>query len=114
MDALEVSPFQPTIFGAMARHAYLAVTCVILVAGLGFAYELLRAPSESAAVASIVVADPTASSLFGGSVDARYPANQASIIRLPSTAARAAQLVNAQIRTAGLTADGFSKKLVVR
>ena len=112
MDTLEVSPFQPTVFGAMRRHILLVVVCVAGVAGLGLAYGL-RVTSDISATASIVVADPNASGGSGRAVDLNYPANQAAIIGLPSMSALAAQLVNEQIPDAKISAAEFRKHLHV-
>jgi Mrp family chromosome partitioning ATPase/capsular polysaccharide biosynthesis protein len=112
MDALEVSPLQPTIFGAIVRHIGLVVACVVGFAGLGFAYGL-GASADASAVASIVVADPNGSGVFRETPDPRYPANQASIIRLPSTAEEAVKLVNTRIPAARLSADDLRAGLTV-
>jgi|GEM_PF-4416228 len=112
MDALEVSPLQPTVFGAMARHFVLAVSCVVGLALLGFIYGLSLSGSVSA-TASIVVNDPNTST-GGGAADANYTADQAAILRLPSTAQAAATLVNKKIAGQQLTRDDITGGLTVK
>jgi Mrp family chromosome partitioning ATPase len=112
MDMSEVSPFQPTVFGAMRRHMLLVMVCVVGVAGLGLAYGLW-VTSDVSATASIVVEDPTASNGQGRSVDPNYPANQVAIIGLPSTSAAAALLVNEKVPDANIPANLFRDRLDV-
>ncbi|MBX6388515.1 MAG: AAA family ATPase [Frankia sp.] len=110
MDALEVSPFQPTILGATARRWGLVLTITLVLAVAGYAAGVAMAGST--AKASIVVSDPNAA-IFDVDPEPNYAANQASILRLQLTADAAAQKVNEQIPGAGMTGKDLREHLTV-
>lgn len=107
MDALEVSPFAPTVLGAMSRRRGLVLVCVVLLGAIGIAIGV-KSSGSATAKASIIVADPAT-----GSTDSHYSANQAAVMRLPVTAAAAAKLVNAKIPSANLTGPDITHGLTV-
>ncbi|ADP78265.1 tyrosine-protein kinase family protein [Pseudofrankia inefficax] len=107
MDALEVSPFAPTVFGAMARRRGLVLVCVVLLGAIGIAVGV-KTSSAATAKASLIVADPST-----GSTDSHYSANQAAVMRLPVTATAAAKLVNQQFPSANLTGSQLHHDLSV-
>ncbi|WP_045876762.1 AAA family ATPase [Pseudofrankia sp. DC12] len=107
MDALEVSPFAPTVFGAMSRRRGLVLVCVVLLGAVGIAIGV-KTSGAATAKASILVEDPSASN-----PDAHYAANQASIMKMPKTADVAAAGVNKQFPSAHLTGRQLSKHLTV-
>jgi Mrp family chromosome partitioning ATPase len=97
----------------MARHFVLAISCVVGFALLGVVYGLSQSSSTSA-TASIVVTDPNTSSSNGNAVDANYTADQAAILRLPSTADAAATIVNKKISGQNLTGTDITNGLAVK
>jgi Mrp family chromosome partitioning ATPase/capsular polysaccharide biosynthesis protein len=105
MDALEVSPFAPTVVGAMGRRRGLVLVCVVLLGAAGIALGVKSSGSVTAK-ASVLVQDPAT-----GTADSHYSANQASIIQMPDTAEAAAKIVNQQYPSAHLTGTGMSKNL---
>ena len=90
----EISPFEPTVLGAMWRFRWLVLVIVAVVAGLSLFYGITR-PLRNEATAVLVVEDPRASSLFDiGNVSRpeRYVANQAAILQSTAVAERAAEI----------------------
>lgn len=86
----EVSPFEPTVLGAMWKHRWLSLVVVAIVTALALGYGYTR-PVSYEAVATFVVEDPRASALFDfGNVQRpeRYVANQAAILESTAVAER--------------------------
>ena len=86
-----VSPFEPTVLGAMWKYKWLVSFVVLVLSGLAVAYALFS-PVSYQAVSSLVVEDPRASSLFdiGNTQNPqRYVADQAAILLSGSVAERA-------------------------
>ncbi len=91
------SPFEPTVLGAMWRYRWLVALIVLLVTAAGVAYSLTR-PVKYEAVATVVVQDPAAGSLFDlGQAERpeRYVANQATILESTLVVELATELLEA-------------------
>jgi len=107
MDALEVSPFAPTVVGAMGRRRGLVLACVVVLGAAGIALGVATAGTATAK-ASLIVTNPST-----GNADANYSATQAEIMKMPKTAADAATAVNQKIPGANLTGAEITKNLTV-
>lgn len=89
----DISPFEPTVLGAMRKYWWLVVLLVLAFTALGVAYALLT-PVSYEATASIVVEDPAASAVFdvgNAQPPQRYVADQAAILGSSRVAERAAE-----------------------
>jgi Mrp family chromosome partitioning ATPase len=90
LDAL--SPFEPTVLGAIWKYRFVATLIVVATTSLAIAYAILS-PVSYQATANLVVEDPAATALFDiGRVQSpqRYVADQAAILRSTVVADRAA------------------------
>ena len=88
----DVSPFEPTVLGAMWKYRWLVLLIVTIFTALALVYAYLS-PTNYQAVATLVVEDPRASALFSaGNVGnpQRYVADQAAILESAIVAERAA------------------------
>jgi Mrp family chromosome partitioning ATPase len=97
--------FEPTMLTAMWRFRWLVLVLLIAGAALGSIYARLQ-PTRYEAVASFVVQDPRASSVFDtatGQQPARFVADQVAILESTVVANRAAQVIAESGMT--LTAD---------
>ena len=113
MDALEVSPFAPTVVGAMGRRRGIVLVCVVAFGAVGVA---LGASSNGAVAKSSVVVNSTSvtSSTPVTSGSTLSPADQAAIMKLPSNLDAAAKLVNAKFPSANLTGAAMGKNVTVK
>jgi len=107
MDALEVSPFAPTVVGAMGRRRGLVLACVVVLGAVGIALGVKTAGTATAK-ASLIVTNPST-----GNTDSNYSATQAEIMKMPRTAAAAADAVNKAIPGANLTGPEVMKDRTV-
>lgn len=78
----DISPFEPTVLGAMWRFKWLTILIAGLVTALAVGYAYLS-PEKYEGVASLLVEDPQASALFDtGNIQSpqRYVADQVAIL----------------------------------
>jgi Mrp family chromosome partitioning ATPase len=111
MNALEVSPFAPTVFGAMNRRRGLVLACVVVLGTAGAVYG--ASSSGTATAKASIVIDSTGSTgqtPAGGSL---ATADQAAIMKLPSNLDAAARLVDQKYPAAGVTGAQLSGKVTV-
>ncbi|MDH3425974.1 MAG: Wzz/FepE/Etk N-terminal domain-containing protein, partial [Acidimicrobiia bacterium] len=91
-----ISPFEPTVLGAAWRFRWLVLAVVVVFGGLGYLYAIQASEDEEwVAVASLVVEDPNASTLFeagGLQRPERYLENQVEILSSDIVAQRASEL----------------------
>ena len=88
----DISPFEPTVLGAMRKYWWLVILIVVIITALAIGYASVS-PVRYRATANLTVEDPRASSFFdlgGGVSPQRYVADQAAILGSTVVAARAA------------------------
>jgi uncharacterized protein involved in exopolysaccharide biosynthesis len=88
--------FEPTVLGAMWRYRWLALIILVVGAGLGAMYAWLQ-PARFEAVASFVVQDPQASTVFDTSSSQRperFVADQVAILTSTVVTDRAIQIAS--------------------
>lgn len=103
----ESTAYQPTVLGAIWRFRWLMLAFLIVGGALGVVYATLQ-PERYEAIASFVVQDPRASTLFetlAGQQPDRFVGDQVAILESTVVAERAAQM--AAQSGATLTADDF-------
>ena len=89
----DISPFEPTVLGAMRKYWWLVIVIVVSITALAIVYAFFS-PVSHQATASLVVEDPQASTLFDvGNAQSpqRYVADQAAILNSALVAERAAE-----------------------
>lgn len=100
-----------SVMGAILRHRYVALLLVVVGAAGGAGYGVAK-PPQPAATELVVVHDPNYSGA-DGSVDARYAADQARLMKGFGVAEGASQLLSAQKPPIRLTAAAVASALTV-
>jgi Mrp family chromosome partitioning ATPase/uncharacterized protein involved in exopolysaccharide biosynthesis len=93
------TPFDPTLVGSVWRYRWLALSVVLALGLIGFAASGLEPRQEQwQATATLVIGDPTASTLFErtGQQPYRYVENQAAVLRSIPVAEAAQTLLEAE------------------
>ncbi len=108
--------FEPTVIGAVWRHRVLFGAIVAACVVIGLVYAALQ-PKEWSAVATLVVEDPRASSLFeqpvsGGNPD-RYVENQAAVLRSQTVAQEAVNAPTVGAFAEPMELNEFRERLTV-
>ncbi len=89
----DISPFEPTVLGAMRKYWWLVIFIVVATTALAIVYSRYS-PARYRATANLVVEDPLATSLFDVGAAAspeRYVATQAAILGSVLVTERAAE-----------------------
>jgi Mrp family chromosome partitioning ATPase/uncharacterized protein involved in exopolysaccharide biosynthesis len=93
------TPFDPTLLGSSWRYRWLVLTVIVTLGLVGFAASGLEPRQEQwQATATLVIGDPTASTLFErtGQQPYRYVENQAAVVRSIPVAEAAQALLEAE------------------
>ena len=88
----DISPFEPTVLGAMRKYWWLVILIVVAITALAIVYAFFS-PVSYQATANLVVEDPQTGNLFDIGIEQRperYVADQAAILGSAVLADRAA------------------------